>query len=96
MIKTILVGSMNGQTYIYNILTQQLIPYNKLSDKGIMGLASNDQYLFIASRNSISKQKHPKTNNELPLILHLSTDKPEFHQLLLYKQKIYITCTALN
>ncbi len=93
---TILIGSMNGSVYTYDINTKELILHSKPDNKGIMGLALDEKYLFISSREVITRQEYPKGNNKLPLIRSFSNDRPEFHQLLLHEQKIYITCTAIN
>lgn len=95
MQKTILIGSMNGKIYTYNTATRKFDPYDQPDNRGVMGLARDEKHLFVSSRTRIMRQEYPRTNNNT-IQRDFPIDSPQFHQLLLHDEKVYITCTAIN
>lgn len=95
MSQTILIGSMNGKIYTYDVITQKLKVYDQPDNRGVMGLARCKNHLFISSREMIMRQEYPRTGNN-SIQKKFQTDSPQFHQLLLHHGKVYITCTAIN
>lgn len=92
MSQMILIGSANGNVYTYDTITHQLKPYSRPDKTGVMGLAKYEEHLFVASRGMITRY-----TDGYPSVCNGSyTNCPQFHQLLVYQRKVYITCTAIN
>lgn len=91
-----MVGSMNGNMYLFDTDTGELTPYDKPDDKGIMGLALHGEYLFVSSREMVARQKYPLDKSEDSLCLRFPKESPQFHQMMVHHGEIYLTCTLLN
>jgi len=96
MSKTIMLGSMNGHVYLYDIASRQLQSYSKFDNSGVMGLQIEGGYLFAASRKKIRRYPYKQIDGQKIGVTFSSVRSPEFHQLLVHEQRIYITCTAIN
>lgn len=92
MSKVILVGNANGQIYTYNIITHKLEPYDKPDKRAVMGFGRCGKHLFISSKEMIFRY----TDGTPTICKKFQTYSPQFHQLLVHKGNIYITCTAIN